>query len=281
MGKLVGEIMRQAIFGCPARNYDVVNPPQHSTIPSTWPIPAPAAIREALDTPLQGLWIDHVPTGAEIAAMKLLCTGKPERAQRHPLATGDWSDARYALMLIHPEWMGPQIVMPDAWFDHAEARRPPPQIDDDYEPESGETVATVIGHGMSGSGNKHEAAGLPALWRQGLLRTAEERMLANEVLTAGWAAPASLWYQIILDEGWTIRRAAQVLREAGVDMGEVCAWTNRWARRPAAMPASHDAPLETAFEVHRRCIRQLADDGTWPLARTAEIAAAHEYRRVE
>ena len=185
MGKLVDERTRQAVFGCPARNYEVVDPPELSTMTSRWPIPAPAAIREALDTPLQGLWIDHVPRGAEIAAMRLLCTGKPERARQHPLATGDWSDPRYALMLIHPERMGPQTVMPDGWFNHAEARRAPPRIDDDYEPESGKTVATVIGHGMSGSGNKYDAPVLPGLWRRGLLRTAEERGLANEVLTAG------------------------------------------------------------------------------------------------
>ena len=280
MGKLVDKRARQAMFGCPAKSYEVVSRPKHSTVPPTWPIPAPAVIREALDTPLQRLWIDHVPTGAEIAAMKLLYTGKPDGAQHHPLARGDWSDARYALMLIHPELMGAQRVMPDTWFEHAHARSRPPRIDD-YEPESGKTVDTVIGHGMSGSGNKHDASRLPELWRRGLLRTAEERDLANEVLTAGWAAPASLWYQIILDEGWTIRRAAQVLREAGVHMGEICAWTNRWTQRPAGAPAARSAPPETSEEMHRRCTRQLADDGTWPLARTAEIAAKHQYQRVE
>ena len=280
MGDRIGEQARQAMFGCPARDYAVVPPPPRAP-PWTWPIPAPDVIIQAIDTPLRGLWIDHVPTGAELAAARLLYIRSAERAKRHPLATGDWSDSRYALMLVHPEERGPQRVMPDSWFDHDEARHPPPRIDDDYEPESGKTVSTVIGHGMSGSEGKYDAPELPALWRRGLLRTAGQRLLANEVLTAGWAAPTSLWYRIILDEGWTMRRAAQVLREAGVDTGDLCAWTNRWAHRPPNAPAPHSAPPETTHEVYQRCWRQLTDDGTWPLAHTEEIAAANAYRRVE
>ena len=270
------------MFGCPPRNYAVGVAPQESTLDPTWPIPTPEAIRAALKRPFRGMWIDHVPTGAEIAAMKLLCTRNVERAHAHPLATGDWSDARYALTLIHPEQMGPQTVMPDAWFDHEQARRPPGRIKgDDYEPESGRTVHIVVGHGMSGSGNKFDALKLPQLWRRGLLRTAEERLLAREVLTSGWAAPESLWYQIVLDEGWTVRRAAQVLREAGVYMGALCAWTNRWAKAPAHNRAQARAATESAREVHDRCLRQLADDGAWPLSRTAELAAQQQYRRID
>ena len=142
-------------------------------------------------------------------------------------------------------------------------------------------METVIGLGMSGSGSKHKAEELPELWRRGLLRTPEERLLANEVLKNTWASPVVLWHGIVLDEGWTMRTAAQVLREAGICNGQICAWTNRWARRPAGSPPAGSAPAETARQINNRCVGQLADDGAWPLARTAEIAAAHEYRRVE
>ena len=78
-----------------------------------------------------------------------------------------------------------------------------------------------------------------------------------------------------------MRRAAQVLREAGVYMGALCAWTNRWAKAPAHNRAQARAATERAREVHDRCLRQLADDGAWPLSRTAELAAQQQYRRVE
>ena len=50
-----------------------------------WPIPAPEVIHAAITTPLRGLWIDHVPTGAQFAAMGLLCIDDAEEALRSPL----------------------------------------------------------------------------------------------------------------------------------------------------------------------------------------------------
>ena len=49
----------------------------------------------------------------------------------------------------------------------------------------------------------------------------------------------------------------------------------------ALSPGPRSAPEETAREVHDRCLRQLANEGRWPLSRTAEIAAQEGYRRVE
>ena len=86
MDNRIGEQARQAMFGCPARDYAVVPPPPKAP-PRTWPIPAPDVIIQAIDTPLRGLWIDHVPTGAELAAAGLLYIRSAERAKRHPLAT--------------------------------------------------------------------------------------------------------------------------------------------------------------------------------------------------
>lgn len=271
------------MFEYPTRDYATVPAPAGALqVWEGWPIPAPEVIRNALDAPLRGMWIDHVPTGAEITAMNLLWLDTPEAARRRPLATGEWSDPLEAPWLVHPEHMGAQTAMPDTWFNHADARGRPARIDgDEREPEPGRTVETIIGLGMSGSGNKRKAERLPELWRRGLLRTPEERLLANEVLKNTWASPVYLWHSIVLDEGWTMRRAAQVLREAGICNGQICAWTNQWARRPAGSPPPGSAPAETAREVNGRCVGQLGDDGPWPLTRTAEIAATHQYRRVE
>ena len=192
----------------------------------------------------------------------------PQSAWTSPLVTGDWTNAVCVWSAGHPERMSPQMVMPDAWFDHDEARRPPPAMDD-YEPATGKSVRTIIGVSMSGSSNKHDALDLPALWRQGLLRTPDERLLAEEVLSNANYAPETLWYQIVLDEGWTMRRAAQVLREAGIDMGPLCAWTNRWARTPTGTPPAGSAQAETAWEIDRRCRGQLWDDGRCERRRNA------------
>ena len=169
------------------------------------------------------------------------------------------------------------MVMPDAWFDHAAARQTPPTLEW-YEPKPRQSVNTVIGLGLSGSGHKEEALVLPALWRRGLLIDAEERTLANHVLGN---ASAMLWYQIILDEGWTVRRAAQVLREAGTVKGELCQLTNMWAKPPNGTPPQRNSAPETTWEIHDRCYGQTADEGPWPMRLTEEIAATQGYRRVE
>ena len=46
-----------------------------------------------------------------------------------------------------------------------------------------------------------------------------------------------------------MRRAAQVLREAGVYAGDLCAWTNRWARPPVGTPPARSTQAETAMSV--------------------------------
>ena len=262
------------------RGYRVVPAPAVMHWTTNWPIPAPEVVREALTNALMGLWIDHVPTGAEIAAMKLQLCGSEALAWSDPLATGDWK--QYPVPAWgegHPEGMSPQMTMPDGWFDHPQARKAPPPLSD-YTAHSGRTVDLVVGTAMSGSGNKHNAVELPALWRHGLLQTARERKLAREVLHNIDHAPETLWYQIVLDEGWTMRRAAEILREAGVWAGELCAWTNRWARPPAGTPPARSAAAETAWEVYERCTGQVNEDAVWPLARTAEIAAERAYERV-
>ena len=265
---------------CPRRAYATMSTPQPMRYQTDWPIPSPEVMCQALKTPLRGMWIDHVPSGAEIAAMNLRCVREPERAWRNPLVTGGWDDYRYVWMAGHPETMSPQMVMDDEWFDHRAAREPPPPIDG-YRPESGRTVGTSVGLSMSGSGNKHAAPGLPALWRRGLLRTAEERGLSNELIRNAPLAPDTVWYQLVLDEGWTVRRAAQVLREAGVSTGPICAWTNRWARKPEGAPPRGNAPVEEPLKVQARCRGQGSDRGRWPLSRTEEIAGSANYRRVE
>ena len=242
-----------------------------------WPIPAPEVIRATLATPLRGLWVDHVPTGAELAAMDLLCTGDPDEAWADPLATGDWESYRYVWLGPHPEETSPQRVMPDAWFDHAQARRLPPTFER-YEPKGGQTVRDIIDSSLSGSGHREEAQSLPRLWEKGLLASARERALANHLLRNACAAQ---WYRMMLDERWTVRRAAEVLREAGIARGDLCALTNRWARPPPGTPEPGSGPAQRAEKLVETCLRQLADDGGWPLARTAEIAAERGYERME
>ena len=51
------------------------------------------------------------------------------------------------------------------------------------------------------------------------------------------------------------------------------------ARIETEMPRS--APVETADEINSRCAHQLADCGSWPLSRTAEIASQQGHRLVE
>ena len=262
----------------PQRDYPTIEAPEPIAWRRPWPIPTPETIRARMREPLRGYWIDHVPNGAEIAAMDLLRIEPEERCCKHPLATGTWGENW--ITAEHPEEMSPQMVMPDAWFNHALARQPPP-ASRTYTPKQGNTVKAAIGTGLCGSGYKHDAERLPELWRRGLLRSAHERMLANVVLRNIGICPLSAWYQLILDEGWTMRRAAQVLREAGIWMGTVCAWTNRWARAPAGAPAARSGTAETAYAIAARCEHQLGPSGAWPLAQTEDIAKAGNYARVE
>ena len=241
-----------------------------------WPIPAPEVIRATLATPLRGLWVDHVPTGAELAAMDLLCTGNSDEAWTDPLATGNWESYRYVWLGPHPEETSPQMVMPDTWFDHPDAERQAPGLEG-YKPRSEQTVRDIVGSSLSGSGHKEEAGELPKLWRKGLLGSAHERSLANHVLRN---ASAAQWYRVMLDEQWTVRRAAEVLREAGIARGDLCALTNRWARPPAGTPTPRSGPEQRAEKLVESCLRQLTDDGPWPLAHTAEIATARKHERV-
>ena len=271
------EVQLNEWLECPTREYRTVPTPYAMAWDTEWPIPAPEVVRAALKAPLAGLWVDHVPTGAELTAMMLLYRQEPETAWSNPLATGDWDSYPYTWLGGHPEERSPQMVMPDAWFDHAAARQAPPALEW-YEPKPRQSVNTVIGLGLSGSGHKEEALVLPALWRRGLLIDAEERTLANHVLGN---ASAMLWYQIILDEGWTVRRAAQVQREGGTVKGELCQLTNMWAKPPNGTPPQRNSAPETTWEIHDRCYGQTADEGPWPMRLTEEIAARQGYRRVE
>ena len=277
-------------FACPDRDYPTVPAPQCMQWQTQWPIPAPEVVRAHMREGLRGMWIDHVPDGAEIAAMKQLYLGRTEATATNPLVTGQWDkygrDGKYGYVWLdaHPEHMSPQMVMPDAWFDHDEARKPPPAIQgrwrsprpEWYAPRSGQSVGTVIAHGLCGSSEKHNAEELPKLWRRGLLN-AQERSLSAHLLED---ASNVLWYQIILDEGWTMRTAAEVLREAGVCVGTLCALTNRWAKPPPGAPAPRSAPAEDAPSVIARCRGQLTDTGAWPLKDTEAIAEAREWKRV-
>ena len=148
---------------CPDRGYRTVPRPRQMRCHTQWPIPAPEVIRAAIRTPLRGLWIDHVPTGAQLAAMDLLYIDDAEEALRSPLATGDWESYPYSRwMSPHPEELWPQMTMGDEWFDHAEAPCPPPPLDD-YVPAHGKTTASVIGSRLAGSGEREHARELPAL----------------------------------------------------------------------------------------------------------------------
>ena len=215
------------------------------------------------ETPLRGLWIDHVPNGAELAAMDLLYTDKLEQAQASPLATGDWESYPYAIwMSPHPEELTPQTTMPEPWFNHAEARQPPAALED-YEPAHGRTVRTVVGSSLSGSGAKEEAHKLPALWRRGLLTSAEERSLANHLLRN---ASAVQWYQIMLDEQWTVRprsRGAARSRHhqrrympAHQRMGETATWNAARRIGQSRRPARNRGTLHEAAHRRRRLAAQ-------------------------
>ena len=263
---------------CPERPYRTINRPRQMRAQTSWPIPAPEVIREALESPLQGMWIDHVPTGAELAAVGLLCTDQNGDAWSDPLVTGAWENYGYPVWAEpHPEELTPQMVMPDAWFDNEEARTAPPPLEW-YEPEHGRTVRMIIGLSLSGSGEKEAVLELPAMWRRGLLRSARERSLANHLLRN--ASPIS-WYRIVLDEGWTMRRAAEVLREACIARGDICQMTNRGAKRPAKTQTVETTEAETPVEIMRRCRKQGTKDGRWPLGSTEEIARGRNYERVE
>ena len=178
------------------------------------------------------------------------------------------------------------MVMPDAWFDHEAGRRAPApdvtlesgKVQQPYTAQSGYAVGQVITSSMCGWGDKEAARELPALWRRDLLEPPAERALANQLLRN---TNASNWYRMMLDEEWTPRRAAEVLREAGIEKGELCALMNRWAKVPPATPPPRLAPAETPAEIAARCRSQITDLGPWPLARTAEIARRRGYKRVE
>lgn len=260
------------------RDYPTVPCPPNYDHYTQWPLPAPDALREAIHRPLRGLWIDHVPSGLEVAAQSLLFSHTPDELKDDPLLTGNWKNDPIPRG-GHPEVMPAHQVMPDSWFDHPDARRPPPPLEG-YTPRSGRHVAANTGMGMSGHPLKRRTEELPELWRQGLLRDPEMRVLAHDVLTEGFC-PYISFHHMCFDEGWTIRRAAQVLREAGVYSGELCAWINQWAIPPEGTPPPGSAPAETGKEIYLRCFSQLANDGRWPLSKTEEIAEAANCQRVE
>ena len=149
-----------------------------------------------------------------------------------------------------------------------------------YVPASGRTVRTVVGSSLAGSGDQEEVRKLPDWWKAGLLRSRHQRLMADQLVRNATRGDETLWYRIVLDERWTMRRAAEVLREAGCSVGELCAWTNRWARPPAGTPPAGSGPAETPADIARRCECQLADGGAWPLTRTEEIGRAREWQPV-
>ena len=111
----------------PAARYALVPAPWPMQWDTTWPIPAPEVIAGALAAPLKGLWVDHIPTRAEIAALNLGLRRDARIAWTNPLVTGDGKSFDRPWAAGHPERMSPQRVMPDAWFDHGEARCAPPE----------------------------------------------------------------------------------------------------------------------------------------------------------
>ena len=105
---------------------------------------------------------------------------------------------------------------------------------------------------LAGSGERENARReLPALWRRGPLRTESERGIANHLLRN---VRSLLWYQMMLNEGWTVRHAAEVLREAGSTTGDVCSLTNRWARPPPGTPRPGSSPEEAPGDIIARCM---------------------------
>lgn len=271
--------MIETLWSAPAPDYPTIPAPQCIHHQTQRPFPAPQVMLETIGKPLRGLWIDHVPQGPEIATLRLLKVKNREEVRDNVLLTGKWNKYPYIWSRGHPDTMSPQMTMPDAWFDHDEAKRPPPDIPG-YTPRYGHSVRSIISSSLAGSPNKYGAQVLPDLWSAGLLRTANDRLLANEVIPDG-KYPYLLWHRMVLDQGWTMRRAAQVLREAGIRDGEICAWTNLWAKPPPGSPPAHSSPEETPAAINRRCLGQLADDGPWPLTRTEAIAAEYDYQRVE
>ena len=85
---------------------------------------------------------------------------------------------------------------------------------------------------------------------------------------------------MMIDEGWSVRRAAEVLREAGCYAAGPCQIVNRWALPPQGSHEAHSVAPETPEEIEARCENQLAKGGRWPLERTEEIARTRGYRRV-
>ena len=72
-------------YGWPERQYATVAAPTNIRYAATDTLPAPAVIRTSLRTPLRGLLIDHVPTGAAIAAIVLRRTRSRRKALQTPL----------------------------------------------------------------------------------------------------------------------------------------------------------------------------------------------------
>ena len=116
--------------------------------------------------------------------------------------------------------------------------------------ELGKTVRSVIALEYAEGIEADTARRLSELWGRRLLRTPELREVAAGLIAN---TQGRQWCQMMLDKGWSIRRAAEVLREAGADVPEACMAMNRWARRPDGAPEERTAAAETAEEIEHRC----------------------------
>ena len=64
------------------------------------------------------------------------------------------------------------------------------------------------------------------------------------------------WVAIAICEAWTVRRAAEIARNAGTFNPEICAWLNQHAD-PSRLARPDPLPVpETARETRDRCFAQ-------------------------
>ena len=220
---------------------------------------------------LRGMWIDHVPTVVSLNVLRIRGAwervlerghdfdGNPIDGTDVPWDKKKWSGYTADLFTNdkptarHPGWECNGIVMPDEWFEHPTGNeRPPRTIEKDgtLRREDTDSTGYVTGKCCTGHAYHGIARELPRLWARGPLETEIEIQVANDVMRevlAPW-----MWHDIVREQGWSVRRAAEIAREANAWTGVVVHWTNVFAQRPEEFVAPPTRE-ESAIEIKSRC----------------------------
>ena len=195
-------------------------------------------------------WVCTLPTADDLQRWQLQLTY--DVATRHGDFTHlvDFDDPTHLCHLFG-------MVLPDAAFATPPCETPIEALADDVPItwlfSGGDAWTVGFGSRLAGHGNPKLADTLRTSLRSGLLPTLAEQIVCNRVFSEFMLRQ---WVDVAICEGWTVRRGAEIARNAGTFNPEICAWINHHAE-PSLIPTPARLPApETAHQTLDRCFSQ-------------------------